>query len=113
MGEFDWSQGKIITFYGEVSLGGEWFPARMHQVDNIFVNATIIGSPKAQAANIIGVDITVGKERTKLLEEPEYMLALKPSLDTSFLKPPSMGGGAHRRRVSAIPNEALLPIKPF
>jgi len=104
-------EGRVVSFYGHVVLGGIDFPARVVQLDALTVKATIIGSRIAQEHNIIGVDVIVSKDRAELVDEPDELQSLTSSVTTRPLKPPSIGG-KHRRRVSAIPNEGLLPINP-
>jgi len=87
--------------YGEAQLSGEWFPARIFELENNLIQATIISSVKAQKHNIIGIDVTMDKKRANLLEEPESLQSLQKVVPYGNLHKKKR----HQRHVSAIPEE--------
>jgi len=95
--------------YGEAQLGGEWFPARFEEIDNNYVRATIIGSAKALKCNIVGIDLTLPKDRGHLLDEPEEMQSLSKVVPYG-----NVIRRKHKRHVSLVPDsDTLLPIQPM
>jgi len=97
--------------YSEVSLGGDWFPARFEEIDKKYVRATIIDSTKARDQNIIGIDLNLPKERVILVEEPLHKKRLENwnAYGVSFWSKKK-----HTRHVSAVPNsDTALPIEPL
>jgi len=95
--------------YGEASLGGDWYPARFQEITKTLVRATIIGSKKARIQNIIGIDLSIGKDRVTLMEEPRQLQRLE---DWSAYGVQIGNKKRHSRHVSAVPDEdTLLPIE--
>jgi len=90
--------------YGEAQLGGEWFPARIFELSKDIVQATVISSLKAQEHNIIGIDVSIPKERVQLLDEPATLQSLEKVVPYGNIHKKKR----HQRHVSAIPDEETV-----
>jgi len=79
------------------------------------VQSTIIYSEQALQQNIIGLDVKVPPNRTKLLDEPNDNLKKDPKMTAygNAGDPNDTARNQHRRRVSALPDYSpTLPFDP-
>jgi len=102
-----------MYLYGETQLNALWFPSRIRTLNANLVQSTIIDSKLAREHNIIGIDLNVPPNRTKLLEEPEESTIIRDPNDTTPYGDAGAKKRPHRRRVSALPDFIpTLPINP-
>jgi len=104
-----------MYLYGETQLNSNWFPSRIRTLNANLAESTIIDSKLARQHNIIGIDLTVPIDRTKILDEPEESCIIR---DPETSKPygetqSSAKRRPHRRRQSEVPDFVpTLPINP-
>lgn len=100
--------------YGETQLNSIWFPSRIRSLDAKTCQSTIIFSNQAREANIIGIDLTVPSDRTKILEEPTQTTIVRDPKQTPYGEASvQKGKRPHRRRVSELPDFVpTLPVNP-
>lgn len=98
--------------YGETQLNSIWFPSRIRSLDANLSVSTIIYSTQARDANIIGVDLTVPTDRTKILLEPtESTIERDPSMTPYGEASVNKNSRQHRRRLSEVPD--FVPTLPI